>query len=698
MSTIEILDFRHYEEELILNAKLVKKKKSPLPINLIVKFRKTSDSLFITSYSGKTSVQIQISEEEKKIIFPWIISGSYIAGIISSDNQSALIKVLHYREDKYIDLECAYTEEFAEQLQTRRITAEISSAPLALKELCSKKVSMDTSCYIMGVRSMPSSQKEQQEPDVVIVCSQTNGYLTLFHQTISGQSALVCTGMTRKEPKGSYRYFLTFGNIAFLDMARTKDTFSSAVSIVQSVLEDTKSFFNLWNRYGGKELEQQLELFISTGIHPCIVESDAGKLGIRFQNPDKIYRIFKKMRKNRQDITSWMLWNESIDDVMYELREHLNSDEDDKHKNAIDTIEAKRKSDGVRVFNIQFDENAFSLDSFQVNNFIPLEQTRELSVKAGNVYYLTFNIVGYMTIYQRRIHARDRIASGKNRMLALPLILEDKYEGYFKEPRDIEGLTETIEREVFGKYHPTPTQRKAVEIALHTPDIAIIQGPPGTGKTTVITAIVQRLAELDDSESELFSRNLISAFQHDAVTNAIERIHNFGLPAIKIGEKSTGIDDRRLISLTIENWIFTQQNKVLHQNSDILKFANSQKFDENYYTYLNSSNSISATVNVLRIALDALTEIEERGSEIGQKTARLLEYFESQKQKSEDTAVTRSIIATLERLPISPVIYTDDGERCIKRAVAMLRTYGSRFEEEIAFLEKFPSQSENERD
>ena len=40
---------------------------------------------------------------------------------------------------------------------------------------------------------------------------------------------------------------------------------------------------------------------------------------------------------------------------------------------------------------------------------------------------------------------------------------------------------------------PNDRQRLALEVALNTPDIALVQGPPGTGKTRVIAALQARL-------------------------------------------------------------------------------------------------------------------------------------------------------------------------------------------------------------
>ena len=61
-------------------------------------------------------------------------------------------------------------------------------------------------------------------------------------------------------------------------------------------------------------------------------------------------------------------------------------------------------------------------------------------------------------------------------------------------------LNHLVEKKIFTK-PPTLAQRRAIEVALNTPDIALIQGPPGTGKTTVIAAIIERLNQIFDKSA-----------------------------------------------------------------------------------------------------------------------------------------------------------------------------------------------------
>lgn len=106
------------------------------------------------------------------------------------------------------------------------------------------------------------------------------------------------------------------------------------------------------------------------------------------------------------------------------------------------------------------------------------------------------------------------------------------------QPLDREGVqrkkvvNRNLLKKIFGdtSTHFTEKQMEAIDIAINTPDIAIIQGPPGTGKTTIIRAIVERLHELHSDDLRI----LISSTQHEAVDNAIRGMKHCGLPPIRI--------------------------------------------------------------------------------------------------------------------------------------------------------------------
>jgi hypothetical protein len=92
----------------------------------------------------------------------------------------------------------------------------------------------------------------------------------------------------------------------------------------------------------------------------------------------------------------------------------------------------------------------------------------------------------------------------------------------------------------------TPAQQRAIDVAINTPDIALIQGPPGTGKSQVIAGIQQRLAELAPDGA---SRHiLLTSVQHDAVDLVAARTNIFGLPPRRIAQRRSDIES------PIEKW------------------------------------------------------------------------------------------------------------------------------------------------
>lgn len=147
--------------------------------------------------------------------------------------------------------------------------------------------------------------------------------------------------------------------------------------------------------------------------------------------------------------------------------------------------------------------------------------------------YLHPSLLGDRIRLQRRQQAMTRILGNESPMPQLALILEGGALQGKGRKRAHETMTSSA-RAVFDG-EPTARQVQALEIALNTPDIALIQGPPGTGKTKVITALQVHLAEI--ARKGVAGNTLLSSYQHDAVENAASRSTVFGLPALKVGQR-----------------------------------------------------------------------------------------------------------------------------------------------------------------
>lgn len=145
--------------------------------------------------------------------------------------------------------------------------------------------------------------------------------------------------------------------------------------------------------------------------------------------------------------------------------------------------------------------------------------------------YVYLSLAGHRTQHLRRIRARQSIEGGYGVPGLSALLLDIPL------PRVRASNQQPLTREVRETFHqgrPTARQVEALDVALNTPDVALIIGPPGTGKTQVIAALERRLSELNEGQV-IAQEVLISSFQHDAVENALGRTRVYGLPAIKVG-------------------------------------------------------------------------------------------------------------------------------------------------------------------
>lgn len=135
-----------------------------------------------------------------------------------------------------------------------------------------------------------------------------------------------------------------------------------------------------------------------------------------------------------------------------------------------------------------------------------------------------------------------------------------------------------------------PEQIEALNIAINTPDIALIQGPPGTGKTTVIKAICERFREIfeaeerklqkDDPEHALRSpKILISSFQNEAVDNAISAPLPGDIPAYRKTAKRAKDRTKEQYQKALDNWYTGVRKSIEEQIEDNVaaEFVESKK-------------------------------------------------------------------------------------------------------------------------
>jgi hypothetical protein len=183
------------------------------------------------------------------------------------------------------------------------------------------------------------------------------------------------------------------------------------------------------------------------------------------------------------------------------------SDSEDRHS----------KSDNIRV-EVELIDTPRSSIQFRYSS-------RKNEVPFSGFLYVS--IAGDITQIERRREAEARFVNGECELKGLSEILREAPSVVSKRRSHEVGVSPKMLAQFSGEL--TPRQIQAIDMAINTPDIALIQGPPGTGKTQVIALIEQRLAELA-GVGRHNSLILLTSTQNDAVDQVAARTRIFGLP------------------------------------------------------------------------------------------------------------------------------------------------------------------------
>lgn len=268
--------------------------------------------------------------------------------------------------------------------------------------------------------------------------------------------------------------------------------------------------------------------------------------------------------------------------------------------------------------------------------------------------YLVLSIEGDKVQIDRRMKAREAILYGKSANPLLGLIIESGSQLPTKRPiKRTQPLSGFVREKIF-EHDPTEVQIDAIDIALNTPDIALIQGPPGTGKTTVVTAILERLNEMMDKSGGVSGNVLISGFQHDAVENIISRLSINSLPTIKFGrrasesEYSADVTEAKLTQFS-ESVIdkIRAKNPQIHQNENEKKL----KLLMNSYL-LNPSDAHAIGL------LEMITELSDQSmpQPLRQQADVIIKVIQSETQKIDEIG-----LRYVRRLRTHAESFKDDG-------------------------------------
>ena len=329
----------------------------------------------------------------------------------------------------------------------------------------------------------------------------------------------VVTERRRIEADGRRPIQLVTARIHFCDVTLAGEFRGAARTELDQLVAQADSYLGMWEAYNDKEREAVLR---RAREFEWVRYSRAERL------PNGEFRFHVK----------------AGEETATDLRRRLDAIDGETLEAGDDVPEAIRGVDSAgspagprRPFTGEFVATKASPPSLTLRP--PPEQDDRKPPEQG---YLFFGLGGDEVRMGRRREAWERIRSCANPMPQLGLMIEGQPVRE-RRGRHLKPVTKAV-RGVFA--NPTDRQRLALEVALNTPDIALIQGPPGTGKTRVIAALQARLAEPDEGvdPAGLSGNTLLTSFQHDAVENAASATRVMGLPAVKVGYRRGSVEAR----------------------------------------------------------------------------------------------------------------------------------------------------------
>ncbi|MDM1697267.1 AAA family ATPase [Thiopseudomonas alkaliphila] len=310
----------------------------------------------------------------------------------------------------------------------------------------------------------------------------------------------------------------------------------------------------------------------------------------------------------------------------------------------------------------------------QFLEIISIEQNRIVIKgveKPSDKMTLVQSILGDQVQVERRMAARNAIVEGKSAMPHLGLLIEEGGllpSGRAQRP-DIKPLTSFVKTKIFPKNPPTEIQKKAIKIALNTPDITIIQGPPGTGKTTVITAIIERLNQELDKSKSVQGDILVSGYQHDAVENLLSRLSVNDLPAIKFGQRSGEQEQSNSTDIKLDEWRLKTVEKIYQHAPELKESIAYLQLEHDAIAYA-ARPSDSAALRLVNKAKALVTGIP--GAD---KLINLLKAL-SRDLASQHLSEQQEGVRLLRALRLSKPAFMDDGATRAAALVAWLNKQG----------------------
>ncbi|PJX13386.1 AAA family ATPase [Halomonas sp. 141] len=442
-----------------------------------------------------------------------------------------------------------------------------------------------------------------------------------------------------QKSEGSLR--LARGTVQFSDYTKTGRIRALAAGAMSQLTKETGSYLKQWDEYGAIEGEMLLARAKAVGRIDYHGTEQTTK-GVKFfvlSIPDQL------TEGDEIEITSEEPLYLKNPDLTWEAYSKVLEEE-------FATKMDQKKNDAEMPASVYAPILKISKASIELD--LP-------SIPSGQMF-LILSINGDKIQIERRMRARSAILEGRcaNPLLGL-LIEEGGTLPDIQRVTKLKPLTSFVKEKIF-KHPPTDRQVEAIDVALNTPDIALIQGPPGTGKTTVVTAILERLNEEYDKTKSIRGQILVSGFQHDAVENIVARLSVNALPAVKFGRRSGDSEfTEDAVTEKINKWCSNVAENIRNKNPQIAQTEDQVRLAELFVAYSlcpSKNNTVSLMKRILDLPRDVISE------DITSEAEEIINSLQTE-LKPNDLFTLRLVRA----LRVSEAAFVDDGAA---RAVDLL--------------------------
>lgn len=469
------------------------------------------------------------------------------------------------------------------------------------------------------------------------------------------------TSKTWSESDGALK--LARGRLKFSDYTKTGQIRALAAGAMSGLLKSEDSYLRRWDEYGAVEGDLLLKEARTIGI-------------LHFTNTEKVSNGYKFFFNNslpagvedaELEISNQepiyiknpeMSWEQYMSSLEMEFQNRQNKKWIGERRESTDERDIQDDSEIVVAKVIWASDKAFVLD---------------IPVPPDNNKFMFLSLNGDRKQIERRMNARRRILEGRCANPLLGLLIEK--EGKLPEITritNIQPLTTFVKNKIF-EHEPTEMQVQAIDIALNTPDIAIIQGPPGTGKTTVISAIIERLNEEHDKTGNIKGEILVSGFQHDAVENIISRLSINSLPTVKFGRRSGDKIIVDAVNERIHKWCYTLAKDIRERTPEV-RHTEHQKVVADLIKLYLTSPSMANSIHLLDVILSMPRKL--LSSSITEKADSLRNNMLSEKNLDyTDNSETLHVVYSLR---VTHEGFADDG---VDRAADVFEQCNSTLEE-----------------